>query len=738
MSIFFGLLLLLGGAVVLFLLPVFTFLRTLRLTSDMQALGTRLASLEARLHQPSTHEGLARVAAPEQEPEPEPELPSPPLPEPQPVAASLQPVSLPGATDGGLEAAIGGRLLLYAGIVAFVLGIGFFVKYAFDHQWITEGMRVALGALGGLALVAGGLRLARAGYDTYGNMLIGGGLAALYLSTYAAFDFYGLIGRGTASVLFIGLTSAAGVLADRQRHQGLAIMAVGGGFLTPFLVGGTTDRQVTLFSYVALLVAGTTVLARRRDWPLLNLVSYGLTVLTVAAWAEVHYRPSKYLPTEAFLTLYCAMFLLMHRESRRATSAMGGVASLVLGSAPVVYHFASIAILRRHDVALPVYLILFALVGVAWSARIDRAWLRLVVWVAAMVPFLGWLEVHQSTRWTMPALATLGALFALPLVAQIDRVARKAGRLAGTDLFLLHLNALGTLATAWVVLDSVALSWVPRIGLALAVVHTAIARWLQPRDDNAAPHALAAAFTLLAATIGMELDSRWMTAAWAAEGAAVMWIGLRVRRDWFRAGGALLLGTAAARWMFLSALETPSDFTLVLNESFALGAWIIALTYALAAWHRWGAGVEQEPHGSSAAALLIAASVLTVVLLSTQNASYWEIRSATMADARFAEQLALSLLWAFYAGVLIAIGIRRGYAPIRHAAIVLIGVTVLKVFMVDLSGLEGIYRVLGLLVVGAVLLAVSFLYQRGRQAPAGAAGAPDTADAGGPAHPPLP
>jgi uncharacterized membrane protein len=749
MYFFFVLLLLLGGAVLVLLLPVVTFLRTLRLTSELQALTSRLASLEATLRPPSVDVGIASPAsmphdlpkADARDMRPPPsmaadaisplERAAPPLP----VEAAPPSVRLP-EEGGGLEAAIGGRWLLYAGIVAFVLGIGFFVKYAFDHEWITEGMRVGLGALCGFALIGSGLRLARAGYDTYGNMLVGGGIAALYLSTYASFDFYGLIGRGTASTLFIILTAGAGALADRQRHQGLAVMAVGGGFLTPFLVGGTTDSQIVLFSYVALLVAATTVLAVRRDWPLLNVVSYGLTILTVAAWADVHYRPHKYLRTQAFLTLYCLMFLAMLRESGRGSSPLRDVARLVLGSAPVLFHFASIAVLRRHDVALLVYLILFALAGVAWSARTDRAWLRLLVWIAAMVPLFGWLEVHQSSRWAMPSLATLGALFALPLAAQIDRVVRRAGRLTGTDLFLLHLNALGTLAAVWVVLDDVAIWWVPRIGLLLAGVHAAIARWLLPREEHAAPHALAAAFTLLAAAIGMELDSRWLTAAWAAEGAAVMWVGLRVRKDWFRAGGALLLATAAARWAALSAFETPSDFELIVNEAFALGAWIIGLIYGLAWCHRRAAGATNS-YGTSTAILLVAASVLTVVLLSTQNAFYWDVRSETMADARFAEQLALSLLWAFYAGVLIAVGIRRGYAPIRHAAIALIGFTVLKVFVVDLSGLEGIYRVLGLLVVGAVLLAVSFLYQRGRQTTTADAGAADAQEPPAPAQPPV-
>jgi uncharacterized membrane protein len=254
---------------------------------------------------------------------------------------------------------------------------------------------------------------------------------------------------------------------------------------------------------------------------------------------------------------------------------------------------------------------------------------------------------------------------------------------------------------------------VPRIGLLLALVHAALARWLYTRERDAALHALAAAFSLLAATVAVELDARWITAAWAAEGAAVAWVGLRARREWFRLAGLALLIVAAGRWIVLSAPETPADFTLVFNEAFALGIWIIALTYALAWWHARTTH-DERPFRRSVAWLLVAASFLTVVLLSSQNAAYWEVRSDVLADATFAQQLALSLLWAFYAAVLIVIGIRRSYAPIRYAAMILIGITILKVFLVDLSGLEGIYRVLGLVLVGAVLLAVSFLYQRGR------------------------
>jgi uncharacterized membrane protein len=558
-----------------------------------------------------------------------------------------------------------------------------------------------------------GLRLARAGYDTYGNILTGGGLAALYISTYAAFSFYALIGRSVASITLIAITAAAAALSDRRRAQGMAIMAVSGGFLTPFLVGSGTDAQITLFSYVALLIAGTMVLSRRRDWPFMNLVSYGFTLFTLMAWAEIYYTPAKYLRTELFLTLYCMMFVAILQQTRRSSSGWRDLAVAVLTTAPVLYHFASIGILARHSVALLVYLILFALVGVLWSVRRNAGHIRVFVWVAALLPFLAWAEAHQTTTWILPAIATLVALFGLPLVAQIDRVLRLGQPLGRADLLLLHANALATFFSIWIVLSETRLSWVPRIGLLLALIHAGLARWLHTRDWHAALHALAAAFSLLAAIIAVELDAAWITAAWAAEGATVAWIGLRTRREWFRLAGLALLAVAAGRWIVLSAPETPVSFTLVFNEAFGLGVWIIALLYALARVHA-RTDADQRQFGRSVAWLLVAASFLTVILLSAQNASYWAVRSATLADATFAQQLTLSLLWAFYAGVLVVIGIRMAYAPIRYAAMVLIGVTVLKVFLVDLSDLEGIYRVLGLVLVGAVLLAVSFLYQRAR------------------------
>ncbi len=77
--------------------------------------------------------------------------------------------------------------MLWVGTIVLVLGLAFFLKYAFDNDWINEPVRVGLGVIAGLALVWAGHRFVASGYRAYGQILTGGGLAVMYLAIYAAF-----------------------------------------------------------------------------------------------------------------------------------------------------------------------------------------------------------------------------------------------------------------------------------------------------------------------------------------------------------------------------------------------------------------------------------------------------------------------------------------------------------------------------------------------------------------------
>jgi uncharacterized membrane protein len=63
----------------------------------------------------------------------------------------------------------------------------------------------------------------------------------------------------------------------------------------------------------------------------------------------------------------------------------------------------------------------------------------------------------------------------------------------------------------------------------------------------------------------------------------------------------------------------------------------------------------------------------------------------------------------------LARGFLRANAALRYAALGLFGLTVIKVFAVDLAAVRTAYRILSFLVLGVVLLLVGLLYQKARR-----------------------
>ena len=244
----------------------------------------------------------------------------------------------------------------------------------------------------------------------------------------------------------------------------------------------------------------------------------------------------------------------------------------------------------------------------------------------------------------------------------------------------------------------------------IAIWHGALVFAARSRAPAAIPHALALAFAFAATAIALGATAPWVTVGWAAEGAAVVWVGLAIRRTALRDGGALLLALAAARLVLFHFDDTPWPFRLLLNGRMAVGAFIVALMYAVAALERrYLANAVGD--GGRGLSWVVAANVLTVGLLTADINSFWEVREETVA-AEFARELTISLTWAVYAMGLIALGFWRSSPTLRYLALGLFGLTVAKMFAVDLLELDGAYRIAGFVTLGLVLLIASFLYQR--------------------------
>ena len=644
------------------------------------------------------------------------EAPAPASPHagPAPSAAEAPALASPhaGPAPLRLETRIGTRWMLYAGVATLVVGVGLFVRYAFVNQWITEPLRVATGVLAGGLLMVSGRRFAARGHARFGTTLVGGGVAAWYLAVYAALNRYGLVDAATGFAMLTAVTAFAAYQADRLRAQPLAMMAVAGAFVTPSLVGGD-GAQLVLFGYVALLVGAIVYLAHRRDWPALNLVSFMLTGLTVAVWYVRFYEPGAYLRTELFLTLYAALFLWVLYRSRASAHPFAGVVRGALATTPLWYHAASLSILGDHWLAFLVYLIAVTGAGVAIAARLGAMWARLGLWALVAAPLLGWTGAEQDGSWLVPAAVTWIAVASLHAAAQIELLRRGGGPLHAADVVLVPVNGLGLAFGLEALLEP---HFPAATGLAtafLAVAWWTVAAGVRRIDPRAAMHVLVLAAALAVAAVGLQLDGHWGALACAAEAGGLAWLGIRERRAWIRAAAAGLLATAAADGASRSqAAAVPAAHAVLFNRRALLGLFVVGVL-ALVAWlHRREDERDVRHRAPALAAAVVGANALMLFTLSMEIRAFWELRRDMTANAELAMQMMLSATWAAYAAALTAAGIRRRYAPVRYLAIAIFGATVLKVFLVDFSQLDSVYRIASSVVLGLLLLAASYLYQR--------------------------
>ncbi len=678
---------------------------------------------------PGTVVAAAAVAAgtppqPEADAPPPAGPPSPPSVQPSHAAAHAHVSARPS-----LEQRIGQRWLLYAGIAALVLGASYIVKLAFENDWISPATRIALSAAGGGVLVMGGLRFAAGGLGFFGYTLTGAGFAVLYVSVWAAQHLYGLVERGTAFALMTLVTVVAAWFADRRSAQPVAMTALIGGFATPLLLGGETGAYIALFSYLSLLTVGAALLARRHAWPLLTLACFTLLAFSFSAWAATAYRSDRYLVVQGFLTLWLAACVaaVAWAPAREGEAAAGrppaadaltsGVTLIVGALAPALYHLASLANLYRHPRDLLIYFIAATLAGLLYSADGKRPWARLITWLVVWLPMVSWLMDHAARG----ARVTVLAVFGLHLMNEVRVLLHDRTRMASTLVLLLHLNGLGLLAALLVLLPRWDTGMMSATVAGAGVFYGVLALVMRPRHDVAPLHYFAVAAACAAGAIALRFQGAWVTAGWTMEGALVIWLGLRERRHWLRAGGWILFALGLLHGLdHMSRPASTATLPWVNAPALSLVAAAALLLWVASRYRALGGALPGGAARPIGAAVICAALTGLVVLSEQINGMFgrfaWQqaVEAGPMAAGAtgLARQVTLSIAWAAYAVVLLVAGIARRYPPVRYLAILLFAITIGKVFFVDLARLDRFYLISSVVGLGLLLLVASYLYQR--------------------------
>ena len=217
-------------------------------------------------------------------------------------------------SETNFEKYIGENLFGKIGILIFIIGIGFFVKYAIDQNWINETARTLMGYAVGAGMLVLAERLHKR-YHTFSSLLAGGAFGIYYLITAIAFHYYALFSHTIAFVILCATTifmSAVSVLYDRKE---LAVTALVGGFIAPFIISTDSSSIISLQIYITILNIGMFCLAMYKKWAILPMVSFAFTYIILwGTTALGSFSDSEAVTTYptlfAFATLFYVIFLL--------------------------------------------------------------------------------------------------------------------------------------------------------------------------------------------------------------------------------------------------------------------------------------------------------------------------------------------------------------------------------------------------------------------------------------------
>jgi len=598
-----------------------------QVAAELAALSARVEVLERELAQLRPQPTLeSRQPAP----------PPPPRPSLAPNGDAAADIPKhPLKPTSSLEDRIGSQLFSRIGIVALLIAVTLFLKWAIDNHWIGPTGRILAGLIAGTAVVLWSERFRRNGFNAFSYSLKAIGSGALYLSLWAAFQLYHLLPAGVALAAMVLVTAWNAFMAWSQNSELLAAYALAGAFATPLLLSTGGNHEIFLFTYILAIDVATVALVRLKPWPRLLLGVFPATVAFFIAWYAEWYGAygiaEPLAITTVFIVLFFFTFVIPSIHGEQAAAPSTSITEILLPLANAAF------------TALALY-----------SVFHDAGHHDLLPWIAVLFAaiYLGLMRLRQS-----------------------------------------HTTS--------------------AIHLSLAVVFLTIA-------------------------IPLKASGRWITIGWLAEGAALLWVASRlptrtadsapsVAESILRrlAAAALTLGCLS---LFLqpyfeafNGLGSRNYLheTAFLNSHFATALFGLA-AFATAAWialHVPGRYDESNEKSfpswlEIAAASIIAFNLAAIISFVRELELFWYNPTVYNPEAELQKSLAISAFLMLYGALLLAAGFWRRSAFVRWQALILLVFTIAKTFLYDLRNLSQGYRVLSFLGLGALLMAISFVYQK--------------------------
>ncbi|MDL2262444.1 DUF2339 domain-containing protein [Bacteroidales bacterium OttesenSCG-928-I21] len=208
-----------------------------------------------------------------------------------------------------LEKYIGENLISKIGIIITVIGAAFGVKYSIDNQLVSPVVRIILGYLLGFGLLAFGIKL-KEKYENYSAVLVSGACAIMYFITFAGYSFYDLLPLPIAFVLMLVFTVFTVIAAIHYNKQVIAQIGLVGAYAVPFLLSDGSGRIAVLFSYMAVINVGILIIAYKKYWKSIYYSSFALTWIIFSGWYLIQYNSLNHF--DLCIIFLCVFFFIFY------------------------------------------------------------------------------------------------------------------------------------------------------------------------------------------------------------------------------------------------------------------------------------------------------------------------------------------------------------------------------------------------------------------------------------------
>ena len=676
---------------------------------------------------------------------------SPVLP-PPPPAKPRKPSFFERNPD--LEKFIGENLVSKIGIAILVLAIAYFVKYAIDNEWVGTIGRVGIGVACGGILILLAHRL-RKSYHAFSSVLAGGGLAVLYFTITLAFQQYHLFSQTIAFSITIVITLFAVLLALLYNRQELAVIALTGGFAAPFLVTTGSGNYITLFIYLIVLNTGLLVVAYRKAWRVVNTTAFVFTVILFASWLySLPYdeKRATYANGFVFATIFYLLFLVINianniKENKQflpfdfsillLNTALFFSAGLYClhGMKAEAYYGAFSAVMGVFNLCLSYFLfrkqnldknILYLLIGITLTFVSLTAPLQLhghfitLFWASEAV-LLAWLYLKSKISILQYASLIIYVCMLLSLLGDWN-------------------NVYGVLA--------IFSNYKPAVPIVLnrglitgfyAAAASYLLYFLLRKNDSRLLFVRASFFRIAAIIIlfiagNIEINYQFNYYYQFADLALLyeelysfvfvlilLFVNGKIKKAAVSTKAQIILLITSAVVYFLLLPQTVDVLQTLLAQLYKipvylfLAHWLVAVLVALILYRLIrAASVERNGQNKKLAWLLSLAVVVflsTEVYLITLQLFYTNTQGEEIINRVFTKAV-LPVLWGSISFAFMWLGMKHKYKTLRIISLSLFSLTLLKLFLYDISNIPVAGKIIAFFCLGVLLLIISFMYQR--------------------------